>query len=250
MKQRTRKRFCLALLALAALLLTAAGSLYWYSRPPAPPTFKFLAGQQPCHERIWKAGLTYAQTSYSFSAYYDSIYPSARRELLALGYTEVTTPIDDSSADRRFDPRHMGVTSLFQKRAGRTLLNVRFGKGRFLETHPNEAPRFALDPGWVNVVIVHATEPFSLKRQLQKWWNNLHRKPAPPPTPAPIPSPPPAAKPPHPSQIDAVILTVADAVALSGAQRSRMGQPNGPKFQISNPSSHLKSPCPTPQSPR
>ena len=180
MKQRTKKRLCLALIATAALLLTAAGLLYWYSRPAPPPTFNFLTAHQPCHEYIWKkessAGVL---TVYSFPAYHSSIYHAARRELIPLGYTEITPPIDYDSTGHRFDPRDRNVASAFEKQTGRTRLNIRIAKGRFLQAQPDGSMRFAADLDWVNVSITHSRQPFSLKRTWQNWWKKRPTNPKP-----------------------------------------------------------------------
>lgn len=190
MKRRAKKRLWLILSVIAALLLTAAGVLYWHSRPAPPPTFDFLTGRRLCHEGTRKTSASVdALTVYCFTAYHDSVYRSARKELLALGYTEITPPIDYSAAGHRFDPRDRNITSMFHKRAGRTSLRVRIAKGQFIEADAGGALRFTADLDWVHVVITRSRQRFSLRRELRRCWNKLAGKPTPPPTPGPTPTP-------------------------------------------------------------
>jgi len=116
-----------------------------------PPTFKFLTTQRPCHEYTWnKESSTGALTVYSFPAYHSTIYHAARQELLLLGYTEITPPIDYDSTGQRLDPRDRNVSSIFEKQTGRTHLNIRIAKGRFLEARPDGGMRFTADLDWDN----------------------------------------------------------------------------------------------------
>lgn len=193
MKRRTRKRLWLALLIIAALLLAAAATLYWYSRPGPLPTFGFLTGRQPCHESTWKTASPFtddaAVTVYSFPAYHDSVYGAARKELLALGYMEITPPIDYSATGHRFDPRDRNPRAMFRRQRGRDFISVRVFKGRFLEAPPDGSLRFTTDLDWVSVMIHQVRLRFLLKWELRRCWDRLFGRPTPPPTPGPTPPP-------------------------------------------------------------
>ena len=187
MKPRARRRLGLVLVIAGVLVLVlATGSLYLSSRPAPLPAFGFLAGQEPWHSDTRKT----ARSSDAVTAYHDSVCYSARKELVPLGYAEITRRIDYSSAGGRFDPRDRRIPVMFRRQAGRTSTNVRIAKGRFLEVLPNGNLRFGGELDWVHVVVTQSR--LSLWQVLRRWWSRWAGKaaPAPPPGPfPPVPSP-------------------------------------------------------------
>jgi hypothetical protein len=156
-------------------ILALAGLAYFSSRRPADLAFHFLAGHEPWHRGTHDTSSGMQSTTvYCFPAYHDSICYTASKELSALGYREVSAPIDYGTGDYRFDPRYRTIPSKFRKE-GRTSLSICINKGRFLEERGGNLS-FSRELDWVNVVIRQTRLPFSLGRELRYWYDKLFQR--------------------------------------------------------------------------
>ena len=188
MRRATRPRIWLAFSIIGGWILALVGLAYFPSRRPADLAFHFVAGHEPCHRGAHDAGGGMRRTIvYCFPAYHDSVCYTASKELLALGYREVSAPIDYGGGDYRFDPRYRTIPTEFRKE-GRTSVSICINKGRFLEARPDGNLSFSRELDWVNVVIRQTRLPFSLRRELRYWCDRLFQRTS---SPRPIPMFPP-----------------------------------------------------------
>jgi hypothetical protein len=178
------------LLAVSGILLGVLGSAYRSSRGTASFAFHFLADRERLHHSVQETSSgKETVVAYCFPAYHDTVCDAAATELRALGYTEITPPIDYSSAGYRFDPRDRKLTTVFLKR-GRTPTTISIGTGRFLEERSDGNLSFSNELDWVNVVIRQTQPRFSLRRELRYWldrlsWWRARQRAAPTPRPGP-----------------------------------------------------------------
>ena len=139
--------------------------------------FHFLADYEPSHSGM-RDGPWGKQTVtvFCFPGYHDSVSYTARKEVLGLGYTEISPPIRYDTGDYRFNPRHRRVTTEFRKEGMFTSVSIRIDKGRFLEERPDGNLTFNMELDWINVVIRQTRSPFSLRRVLRYYSDKLFRR--------------------------------------------------------------------------
>ena len=186
MKRRTRKRLWLALLVVGVLLLGAAAALFWYSRPARLPTFDFLTGHQPHHERNQRtAGWwgSHREAVYRLSGRRDDVAAAARRELIPLGYAERPRPISAGVAEGTPNAPGRSIPVTFHKQQGRTAIHVFIVQGRFVQALPDGNFSISGNLEDVNVQVLQYRTGFAPHRHFQNWWNNRTRKSTPPPPP-------------------------------------------------------------------
>ena len=105
-----------------------------------------------------------------------SVSYTARKEVLRLGYTEISPPMRYDTGKYRFNSRHRKVTTEFRKEGVLTLVSIRIVKGRFLEERPGGNLSFSMELDWINVVIRQTRSPFSLRRVLRYYSDKLFRQ--------------------------------------------------------------------------
>jgi len=175
MRRRLWMRILLVLLIIAGFLFALFGFAYLSSSGKAVPAFQFLAGYEPWHSNVRDIPQgRRTVTVYCFFGYHDNISNMARKELLELGYIEVTGRVRYDT-DYRFNPRDRNVAVGFIQEDIFASTGINISKGRFLEELPDGNLRFSGELDWITVVIRQAHSPFSLRRVLRYCSNKLRR---------------------------------------------------------------------------
>ncbi len=166
-----RMRILLGFLIIGGILFTLIGFAYHSSHIIENLTFCFLTDHEPLHSSMRDGSLgKQVITVYCFPGYHDSVCYSASKEVLDLGYTEISPPINYEKAEYR------KVTTEFRKDGVFESVSVRIGKGRFMEERPDGNLSFSSELDWINVVIRQTRAPFSFLRTLQYYSGKLSRR--------------------------------------------------------------------------
>ena len=169
-------KILLVLFIIAGFLFGLIGFAFLSSSGEEVPVFQFLAGNEPWHSNVHKIPQgERTVTVYCFFGYHDNVSNIARRELLALGYIEVTGRVS-YSGDYRFNPRDRNITTGFMKDGVFTSTGISISKGRFMEELPDGNIRLSDELDWITVTIRQAKSPFSLRRAIRYCSNKLLRR--------------------------------------------------------------------------
>jgi len=176
MRRRVWMKILLILFIVGGIVFALIGFAYLSSSGKTVPAFQFLAEHEPWHSNVHESTQGEQNiTVYCFFGYHDNVSYMARKELIDLGYMEVSAPIR-YGGDYRFNPRDRNITTEFRKEGVFTSISVRIRKGRFLEGRPNGNLYFSSELDWINVVIWQTNSPFSLRRVFLYWSNKLLRR--------------------------------------------------------------------------
>ena len=176
MRRRLRMKILLVLCIIGGVVFALIGFAYLSSVRKVNPAFHFLTDREPWHSNVRESPQgEQTVTVYCFFGYHDNVSHMARKELLELGYMEVTAAIR-YDGDYRFNPRDRNITTGFLKVDVFTSTAVNIRKGRFLEELPDGNLSFSNGYDWINVVIRQTKSPFSFRRAIQYWSNKLLRR--------------------------------------------------------------------------
>ncbi|MBL7186310.1 MAG: hypothetical protein ISS70_08280 [Phycisphaerae bacterium] len=177
MRRRVWMRIWLIFFIIWGILVALIGFPYYSSRSTADLALHFLSDHEPWHrgasDGAWGKQVV---TVYCFFGYHDVVSHAASKELLGMGYLEISPAIDYGSGKYRFNPRHRRVTTEFRKDGILTSVSIRIGKGRFLNERPDGNLSFSMELDWINVVVRQTRSPFSLRRVLRYYSNKLSRR--------------------------------------------------------------------------
>lgn len=195
MKRRVWTRLGLVLLLVAGLVAAGIALAYRSWRSAATPSLLFLAEHKPCYQSTRdKSSGPETVTVYCFRGCDDDVRQFARKELTALGHTEVSVRLPPEFENNRFVTRPLLALGFFHRQDGWVSTQIQIHRSRFAGAGDDGSLSFGPEDDWVSVVITETRRPFSLRELLRHWRRKLpgRNRRQPPPQPPPRPPAPPS----------------------------------------------------------